>query len=102
MQYNFHPEASPGPNDCIFIFRRFKDLIDCTDGSYPSSLDMNLHASSSEDVTDYSNTGTKTNTSRKNHSLELEDWRDQSSNVSEFESNAGKKKLNNRRKHDTG
>jgi carbamoyl-phosphate synthase small subunit len=98
----FHPEASPGPNDCIFIFRRFKDLIDCTDGSCPSSLDTNLHVSRSEDVNDYSATGTKTNTNRKNYSLESEDWRDQSSNVSEFESNPGKKKLNNRRKHDAG
>ncbi len=23
----FHPEASPGPFDCLFIFKRFKDLI---------------------------------------------------------------------------
>ena len=98
----FHPEASPGPNDCIFIFRRFKDLIECTDGSYPSSLDTNLHASSSEDVTDHSAKGTKTNTNRKNRSLELEDLCDKSSNVSEFEPIPSKKKLNNRRKHDTG
>jgi carbamoyl-phosphate synthase small subunit len=23
----FHPEASPGPYDCIFVFNRFKELI---------------------------------------------------------------------------
>ena len=23
----FHPEASPGPNDCLFVFNRFKELI---------------------------------------------------------------------------
>ncbi|HKG40831.1 MAG TPA: glutamine-hydrolyzing carbamoyl-phosphate synthase small subunit [Nitrososphaeraceae archaeon] len=23
----FHPEASPGPNDCLFIFNRFKEII---------------------------------------------------------------------------
>ena len=23
----FHPEASPGPFDCLFIFKNFKDLI---------------------------------------------------------------------------
>ena len=23
----FHPEASPGPNDCMFVFDRFKELI---------------------------------------------------------------------------
>jgi carbamoyl-phosphate synthase small subunit len=23
----FHPEASPGPYDCMFIFNRFKDLV---------------------------------------------------------------------------
>jgi carbamoyl-phosphate synthase small subunit len=24
----FHPEASPGPYDCIFVFERFKELLD--------------------------------------------------------------------------
>jgi len=24
----FHPEASPGPYDCIFVFDRFKELLD--------------------------------------------------------------------------
>jgi carbamoyl-phosphate synthase small subunit len=24
----FHPEASPGPYDCMFVFERFKDIID--------------------------------------------------------------------------
>ena len=23
----FHPEASPGPNDCLFVFNRFKEII---------------------------------------------------------------------------
>jgi carbamoyl-phosphate synthase small subunit len=23
----FHPEASPGPYDCMFVFNRFKDLV---------------------------------------------------------------------------
>lgn len=27
MAVQFHPEASPGPNDCLFIFNRFKEII---------------------------------------------------------------------------
>jgi len=29
----FHPEASPGPYDCIFVFNRFKELIEENDTS---------------------------------------------------------------------
>ncbi len=29
----FHPEASPGPYDCIFVFDRFKELLDNFDKS---------------------------------------------------------------------
>jgi carbamoyl-phosphate synthase small subunit len=29
----FHPEASPGPYDCIFVFNRFKELIEKNDTS---------------------------------------------------------------------
>jgi carbamoyl-phosphate synthase small subunit len=29
----FHPEASPGPNDCLFIFNRFKEIINDFNGS---------------------------------------------------------------------
>ncbi len=27
MAVQFHPEASPGPNDCLFVFNRFKEII---------------------------------------------------------------------------
>jgi carbamoyl-phosphate synthase small subunit len=23
----FHPEASPGPDDCLYVFDKFKDLV---------------------------------------------------------------------------
>ncbi len=29
----FHPEASPGPYDCIFVFDRFKELLDKEEGN---------------------------------------------------------------------
>jgi carbamoyl-phosphate synthase small subunit len=29
----FHPEASPGPYDCIFVFNRFKELIEKNNAS---------------------------------------------------------------------
>ena len=35
----FHPEASPGPYDCMFVFDRFKEIIDngkITDGVKPA------------------------------------------------------------------
>jgi carbamoyl-phosphate synthase small subunit len=30
----FHPEASPGPYDCMFVFDRFKDIM--TNGMRPA------------------------------------------------------------------
>ena len=105
----FHPEASPGPNDCIFIFRRFKDLIESSDDSYLSALDMNLVSRRRVDVTNSStaetttntNSNTNTNTNQNNLTSELDDLCDKSSDLSKFEPIPSKKKLNNRRKHDT-
>ena len=28
MAVQFHPEASPGPYDCVYIFEKFKQLVD--------------------------------------------------------------------------
>ncbi|HKU49073.1 MAG TPA: glutamine-hydrolyzing carbamoyl-phosphate synthase small subunit [Nitrososphaera sp.] len=33
----FHPEASPGPYDCMFVFDRFKEIID---GNKDNNLDL--------------------------------------------------------------
>ena len=35
----FHPEASPGPYDCIHIFESFKDLIE-NKGSKEKSIEI--------------------------------------------------------------
>ena len=45
----FHPEASPGPYDCIFVFDRFKELLDNFDRS-SSALTAEYNESKGEDV----------------------------------------------------
>ena len=77
-------------------------MIESSDGSYLSSLDMNLVSRRRVDVTNFSTTETNTNTNQNNLTSELDDLCDKSSDVSKFESIPSKKKLNNRRKHDTG
>jgi carbamoyl-phosphate synthase small subunit len=45
----FHPEASPGPYDCTFVFDRFKELIENSEKAVKkgnllqTSNDSNLH-----------------------------------------------------------
>ena len=41
----FHPEASPGPYDCIFVFERFKELLD---NFYRSSSELTSENESSK------------------------------------------------------
>jgi carbamoyl-phosphate synthase small subunit len=45
----FHPEASPGPYDCIFVFDRFKELLDNFDRP-SSALTAEYSESKGEDV----------------------------------------------------
>ncbi|MGC2570119.1 MAG: glutamine-hydrolyzing carbamoyl-phosphate synthase small subunit [Candidatus Nitrosopolaris sp.] len=50
----FHPEASPGPYDCIFVFERFKELLD------------NFNRSSSESTSEKESSKAKASRRRKN------------------------------------
>jgi len=50
----FHPEASPGPYDCIFVFERFKELLD------------NFNRSSSESTSEKESSKAKMSRRRKN------------------------------------
>jgi carbamoyl-phosphate synthase small subunit len=49
----FHPEASPGPYDCIFVFERFKELLD------------NFNRSSSESTSEKESSKAKMYASRR-------------------------------------
>ena len=98
----FHPEASPGPNDCVFVFRRFKEMIEGTDYSFPSSLDTNLQASIYPSDINYSGLRTRTNTNRDDGTSKNEKLYNESTNNFKFESVPDRKKINNRRKYDTG
>jgi carbamoyl-phosphate synthase small subunit len=48
LAVQFHPEASPGPYDCSFIFERFREIIDSysdlSEDKY-SSFERDIHAS---------------------------------------------------------
>jgi hypothetical protein len=64
---------------------------------------MNLVSRRKVDVTNSSTaeTNTNSNTNQNNLTSELDDLCDKSSDLSKFEPIPSKKKLNNRRKHDT-
>lgn len=96
----FHPEASPGPNDCVFVFQRFKELIENLDFSRPRLVDTDLPSSDGENITKYSPTKMKKSTDVKNGFSSSENLSDNFSKKSEHESIANKNMSRNRRKYD--
>lgn len=96
----FHPEASPGPNDCTFIFQRFKEII--TNHKNTLLLDSNLHIPDTAPDADKGGSTRKPNINRKIDFASSENMYDIHLNESENEAVQNKEELKIRRKNDTG
>jgi carbamoyl-phosphate synthase small subunit len=69
----FHPEASPGPYDCVFVFDRFKELIEDFNRKSLSEIICN-DADDTQDNDDVGSTGKFSIRGTKKESKEEEEF----------------------------
>lgn len=99
----FHPEASPGPNDCIFVFRRFKEIVEGSDASLSSSITNNLERITGNLDNHFTVAEAKAHTNKKNDLQDVGQPCDETLDISKSEPVLKKgKKVNKRRKYDSG
>lgn len=102
LAVQFHPEASPGPNDCIFVFRRFKEIIEGTDNSLSHDISNSLERIILNQDSQLAVTGEKDYTNKENDSQSIEQSIDDTLDVSKSEQILKNgNKLNNRRNYDS-
>jgi carbamoyl-phosphate synthase small subunit len=99
----FHPEASPGPNDCIFVFRRFKEIVEGIDNSLSHAISDNLERTIFNRDSQYAEAGGKDYTNRENDSQSIGQSFGETLNLSKSEQILKNgNKVTNRRKYDSG